>query len=325
MNYKGWLAIIGFLIISAILGIAAIYTLINYTPQFIPSFLIDLSRQPDLLKISEAKTCGECHSDIFEDWKKSRHSVSWTSDGYIKDSKDRTKEKCLPCHIPNQVSAGEKPNPRSSHRDQGVFCIPCHVKEDGMHGPYELLSPPHPTKRNEVYRSSKFCGSCHEKTYKEWKSVESKETCQSCHMKTKRARLTQKFPMGLFHARRQVANHAFPKGDLDEDNLYLEAVFKEESLIITLTNRTIPHLVPTADNGDPRLYLYVLFLNTEGNEIDNFKEILAPQQDSALPYKQPAKFQYLSNNKTDKAIVTLKYKAAWSKERKTIQSIILPK
>jgi hypothetical protein len=50
--------------------------------------------------------------------------------------------------------------------------------------------------------------------------------------------------------------------------------------------------VPTADNGDPRLYLTVEQFDTAGEKLDRVREILAPQQETALMYKKEVAFTY---------------------------------
>ncbi|MBT4259424.1 MAG: hypothetical protein HOD90_05870, partial [Nitrospina sp.] len=85
-----------------------------------------------------------------------------------------------------------------------------------------------------------------------------------------------------------------------------------------------PHNVPSADNGDPRLYLYVTFLNEAGEQVDQTKEILAPQQDTALPFNKKVSFSYRLFGLVAQANIVLKYQPAWSKEKdlvwgKTIQ------
>ena len=296
-----------------IVGGLGLYALINHQPEWVPSALVQLARQPDLLDSPEAKRCAECHQSIFDAWKESRHSVAWVSKTYIKDSEDRTKEKCLPCHIPTSVNPGEKPTPRLDRRDDGIYCVPCHVRDKAMHGPYDLYSPPHPTRADKDFRVSKFCGSCHQKTFKEWQATGSDKTCQSCHMKRQTGRLTQKLPLSWLHAKREVADHRFPKGDLSEENLSVLAAFDGRMLRVRLLNDTIPHAIPTADNGDPRLYVYVTFLNAGGKEIDTYKEIIAPQQETALSFQKPSVYDFPVPADTAAGQVTVRYKPAWSK------------
>lgn len=301
----------------AIAGISAAYFLINEKFEWIPESALELIRDKALLERPEAKRCSECHQDIYEAWKESRHSISWTSKTYIEASDNRTKEKCLACHIPESVK-GEKPSPRLDRRDEGIYCVSCHFVEGKMNGPYDLLALPHPTHRNPDYVRSSFCGSCHEKTLKEWKETGVEDTCQDCHMPRKKGRLTQKLPLNLLHQKKWVGNHKFLHGDLTEKDILMDAGFKDNFFNLSLLNKTIPHAVPTADNGDPRLYLYITFFNEAGEQVDQSKEILAPQQETALAFNKKADFQYRLFNPVSQVNIVLKYQPAWSKEKELV-------
>lgn len=280
--------------------------------------LIELVRQKDLMEYPDAKRCSECHRSIYDSWKESRHSVAWSSKTYIQETQNRSKEKCLPCHIPKEVKAGVKPTPRLKNRDDGVYCVPCHAVDNAMNGPYDLFSPPHPTRQNLEYGKSKICGSCHVKTYKEWKASGSLKTCQGCHMPRSKKRLVQKFPLGLFHSKKPVGDHSFVHGKIKAQDLLFYAELKENKVVVTLLNRSIPHLLPTAENGDPRLFLYVKYFNSSDEKTDQYKEILAPQLDTALPPGEKIIFQYPWTNKTKRVEASLQYKPAWSKEKKEV-------
>ncbi|MBT3922162.1 MAG: hypothetical protein HOF21_06255 [Nitrospina sp.] len=301
----------------AISGIAIAYFLINEKFEWIPESILELAREPDLLERPEAKRCADCHKAIYDSWKESRHSISWTSKTYIEASENRTKEKCLACHVPESVR-GEKPTPRLDRRDEGIYCVSCHFIDNKMHGPYDLVSPPHPTYRNPDYVRSSFCGSCHQKTFKEWQATKEEDTCQDCHMPRTRARLTQKLGLSLLHKKRGVGNHRFLHGEISEKDISVEASFQESFFKLSLVNQTVPHSVPTADNGDPRLYLYIIFFNDAGEEVDRAKEVLAPQQETALPFNKKVNFQYRLFEPASQASLALKYQPAWSKEKELI-------
>lgn len=301
----------------AICGIAIAYFLINEKFEWIPESALELAREPDLLERPEAKRCGDCHKTIYDSWKKSRHSISWTSKTYIEASENRSKEKCLACHIPQSVT-GEKPSPRLDQRDEGIYCVSCHFINNKMNGPYDLIAPPHPTYRNPDYVRSNFCGSCHQKTYKEWQATKVEDTCQDCHMPRVRARLTQKFGLSLLHKKKWVGDHRFLHGEINEKSIEMEAVFQESFFKVSLLNKTVPHSIPTADNGDPRLYLYIKFINSAGKEVDSVKEIIAPQQETALPFNKKIFFQYRLFEPVSQAQIVLKYQPAWSKEKELI-------
>ena len=298
-------------------GIAIAYFLINEKFEWVPQPLIELAREPDLLKRPEAKRCADCHKAIYDSWKKSRHSISWVSKTFIEASENHTKEKCLACHIPESVT-GEKPTPRLDRREEGIYCVSCHFINNKMNGPYDLIAPPHPTFRNPDYVRSNFCGSCHQKTFKEWKKTAVEDTCQDCHMPRTRARLTQKTGLSLLHKKKWVGDHRFLHGKISEKDIILEASFQGNFFNVSLENKTVPHSVPTADNGDPRLYLYIKFFNAAGEEVDNAKEILAPQQETALIFEKKMSFQYRLFDPVAQAKIVLKYQPAWSKEKELV-------
>jgi len=291
------------------------YFILNERSDWIPSQLIELARNPELLKRPPAKTCSECHEAIYSSWKKSRHSLAWISEFYVEDSENHSKEKCLPCHIPQSVDPGEKPEPRIENRDDGVYCVSCHLKDGEMRGPYDLFSPSHPTREVGEFRKSVFCGSCHEKTYKEWQATDWDRSCQSCHMPRKMGRLTQKFPLSYLHRKRQVADHSFPHGEIRPDDILMDFKFIKNKAKLSLTNKNVFHDLPTADNGDPRLYAYISFFNSAGEELSSEKEIIAPQKETALPWNKAVVYNYFLSKGTVKAQVRLSYKPAWSKEK----------
>ncbi len=291
------------------------YFILNYHYNWIPSQLVELARKPELVKKPPAKACSECHADIFSSWEKSRHSKAWVSEFYVEDSENHSKEKCLPCHIPQTVNPGTKPDPRLDNRDDGVYCVSCHFKDGAMRGPYDLFSPSHPTREVGEFRKSVFCGSCHEKTFKEWETTDRARSCQSCHMPRQMGRLTQKFPLSFMHQKRQVADHSFPHGAIEPNDILMEFEFQDKRATLSLTNLKVPHNFPTADNGNPRLYAYLSFLDTKGEEVSSEKEIIAPQKETALPWQKAVVYNYRIASQASKVRVSLQYKPAWSKEK----------
>lgn len=316
-----------FLLLASVGGVAGVvfgYYIINHGFHLVPESLKKLLHEADLLENAEAKDCSKCHKTIYEAWKKSRHSQAWIDEIYIKDSDNRSKEKCLPCHIPQVVRAGIKPDPRTWVRDDGVYCVPCHVVDKEMNGPYDLFAPPHPTRQNPEYRKAKICGTCHQKTLKEWEATGTEKTCQTCHMpRSDDRRLTQKFPFSLLHSKKSVADHRFPHGEIEKDDLKFEARVEDGAVVVVLQNMAIPHQVPTAENGDPRLYLYVLLYDASAQEVDRYKEIFAPQQETALPFGKKMEFRYPLPTGTT-ADVSLQYQPAWAKEKSELRKISLP-
>ena len=132
--------------------------------------------------------------------------------------------------------------------------------------------------------------------------------------------LTQKFPLSLLHKRKWVGNHKFLHGDITQKDILIEVEFEENFFNFSLLNKTVPHRVPTADNGDPRLYLYITFLNAAGELVDKNKWIIAPQQDTALLFNKKMAFSYRLFVPVTQANIILKYQPAWSKEKTIVRS-----
>jgi hypothetical protein len=105
---------------------------------------------------------------------------------------------------------------------------------------------------------------------------------------------------------------------MTEKEILMESEFKDKFFNFNLLNKTVPHNVPSADNGDPRLYLYINFLNAAGEQVDQTKEILAPQQDTALPFNKKVRFHYRLFDSVAQAKIVLKYQPAWSKEKDVV-------
>lgn len=154
-------------------------------------------------------TCGGCHSDIYDQWEGSLHSLAYTDPLYLKleeiaseETDGLTDDYCTRCHTPIGVLSGEVPpigldNPKLSEISKnGVFCDFCHsvngstgigngaftVSPDGIkRGPHEdSKSPYHETAFSDLHTKAEFCGMCHdvyhpvnghpiETTYTEWK------------------------------------------------------------------------------------------------------------------------------------------------------------
>ena len=112
-----------------------------------------------------------------------------------------------------------------------------------------------------------------------------------------------------------MGNHKFLHGDLTEKDILIEVEFKDRFFNFSLLNKNVPHRVPTADNGDPRLYLYITFLNAAGEQVEKNKWILAPQQDTALPFHKKMDYRYRLLGPVAQVNIVLKYQPAWSKEK----------
>lgn len=272
--------------------------------------------EEDLLQRPPAKRCGDCHTQIYKAWKESRHAKAWISEHFKKESENYSKLKCLSCHAPYQVDPLRKPILRPKKRHEGINCVACHFKENtrAMHGPYKVWSPPHPSKKDKNYTKSEICAGCHRETYKEWKLSRTTISCQQCHMKVKDITwIMDKFPFFLFHTRKALHDHAFSTGKAKPRDLKIFLTEKG----IKIVNVGIPHNLPTADQGNPKLYITVEIQYIDGKK-KTIRKILSPQSNTALQYLEPYYVKIPRYEKAKKIVVKVFRRLAWKRERELI-------
>ncbi len=155
-----------------------------------------------------AEFCKACHKKIYDDWKKSYMSKSYSAGNSsialhtislgLRGVEQIERRWCIQCHSPLALTTPEDLKASDPIAQEGVTCTVCHsivkthpgihpsnFKMDplgGMNGPFDdSLSPMHPTRRNKLFlnKNSKLCGSCHwsiypgsklpiDATYPEW-------------------------------------------------------------------------------------------------------------------------------------------------------------
>ena len=157
----------------------------------------------NVLKIEQfisPETCGDCHAEIYAQWKDSMHNLSHQDPLYVKVSAYLLKgltdadevmegESCVKCHTPVGNVAGY-PQKTSDNRNKvaeiatkGIQCDYCH-SATGTNKPYNnglVLSPGngeeepgvkrgprrdaesdfHDTAYSEFHTRSDICGTCH--------------------------------------------------------------------------------------------------------------------------------------------------------------------
>ncbi|RMG99999.1 MAG: hypothetical protein D6699_08060 [Aquificota bacterium] len=283
----------------------------------------DLFVEKDLLQRPQAQRCSDCHADIFKEWEKSRHAVAWKSEKFRLESENYTKTKCLSCHAPHQVDPQVKPALRVEFKEDGVSCVACHFKEEtkAMHGPHKVWSPPHPSKQDLNYTKSFFCAGCHQETYKEWHLTKVQKSCQECHMPSKgEKRLVQKFPFEYFHSKKTRHDHSFPPGIAKPNDISVE-LERGEVLKLRITNTGVPHNLPTADQGDPKVYI-VVEASLPTGEKSRYVKVLSYQAKNALVYMHPS-YVDLPWKEVSELKVSIYRKLSWKEERELIKDVVL--
>lgn len=169
--------------------------------------------------VTSASVCGECHTRIYESWKRSLHAFSLVDPIFdtafmqaVKVGGEEARRVCLGCHAPMTTLNGDYALREGVSRE-GVSCDFCHSVSglhtlDGGQAVYTLspgsvkrgvikhaASPAHEVRFSALHGSSEFCSGCHNyvtpagapvlTTYDEWRNgpyaTEGKQ-CQDCHM-----------------------------------------------------------------------------------------------------------------------------------------------
>ena len=179
---------------------------------------IPFQKIPDGLTSLKAESCGQCHREIYDEWKTSIHAHAYVDpffQAYWK--KDKNIWVCLNCHTPlenqqptlvKEIPRGrvekaiQEPNPQydPEYQKESVTCAACHVRDGVIYGPFEDSAAPHPTKFDPNFRTAQICYRCHNVvsgpaqfynvgpcgTYAEYEGKffmqERGFICQSCHM-----------------------------------------------------------------------------------------------------------------------------------------------
>lgn len=145
-----------------------------------------------------AAQCGQCHREIYEEWRASYHGQAMSDPLFLDLSKDVNKEECIRCHAPVALREVDFQTPiaRTELREDAVSCLTCHQTEGGVAGPHGgLTGPCNPIHDPDQTNPVKMCFGCHNQhdTGNEWLAgpyapdqpeprKRPVETCLTCHM-----------------------------------------------------------------------------------------------------------------------------------------------
>jgi hypothetical protein len=146
---------------------------------------LPLSEVPKGLPNLQAETCGQCHQQIYQEWKMSSHSKAWDKDPQFQAELNKprsggsdVKWLCMNCHTPliqqqssvvvslngglDQPNYINNPLYDKTLQEEGVTCAACHVKDGVILGSSETVDAPHPVQQSESLQTSKVCLDCHQ-------------------------------------------------------------------------------------------------------------------------------------------------------------------
>jgi hypothetical protein len=265
-----------------------------------------------------AKKCRSCHPGIYEQWSQAMMSQAythkWDEIEYFDLAEAHAKAKpelkevdagCNGCHTPIGFMGGQLPPPRPAEKtivNESVSCEVCHLIQGTKGEPFNFSyiiepgttkfaartpsveSPAHKIVTNEFYKTTEFCGTCHNEkdpfgvwvksTQLEWKEGPySKENirCQDCHMPKGgpylNALMTKPYNDSRLHLFHGAHDPGKVRGTIE---LRVEPDIREvepgENIVFTvaLFNQKTGHKFPTGSVEDRIVWLNVEATDAKG-------------------------------------------------------------
>lgn len=247
-------------------------------------------------KSPKSERCGDCHRDIYAEWKHSPHASSFINSAFREETNEYQFTFCVGCHAPETIFTNEKIEPRGENREEGVNCNSCHLNDCKLSGPTPAHGPHPITEKNPFFRTSELCGKCHVSTFKAWQESDTAEggkTCQDCHMPAIKRKLIQDDPWQKIYPKRDGKQHLFSPRTLFHGNenplklSFIQVVCSESKVegVLELENTDIPHSVPTGDYGYREVVVTIALLDKAGRIVNLKSESLFVELKTALPYK----------------------------------------
>ena len=299
---------------AASVVILTAFTLRLMTPQE------DLKSKYSYKDFEPAKKCRSCHPGIYEQWSQSMMSQAYTHHwdeieyfdlavphAAAKPDLKEAVDGCNGCHTPLAFMGGKQfPPPRPSEKsmaNESVSCEVCHLTQSAQTDPpfnFSYLikpgmtkyagrtpaveSPAHKIVTNDFFRTTEFCGNCHNEknpfgvwvksTQLEWKEGPySKEGvhCQDCHMPVGgpylNALMTKPYDDSRLHLFHGAHDPGKVRGTIE---VRIEPDIREaepgESIVFTvaLFNQKTGHKFPTGSVEDRIAWLNVEATDAKG-------------------------------------------------------------
>jgi hypothetical protein len=279
----------------------------------------DLKGKYTYKDFESAKKCRTCHPALYEQWSQSMMSQAythhWDEIEYfdlavahaekVPELKDVV-DGCNGCHTPMAFMAGELPPARPEENtmaNESVSCEVCHlIQGSSTDPPYNFShitepsitkqsargegndSPAHRIAKNEFFKTTELCGTCHNEespygvwvksTQLEWKEgpyAKEGVRCQDCHMPAapfQTALMGKTYPDARLHLFHGAHDPGKVRGTVE---LRIQPDLRDaepgETVVFTvaLFNQKTGHKFPTGSVEDRILWLQVEATDAKGN------------------------------------------------------------
>ncbi len=273
---------------------------------------------PDSPRFETAAQCGECHVEIYKEWKASYHGRAMSDPLFREFSAEVNQEECIRCHAPvNLRDAGfVTPIARSELREDAISCLSCHQSGGNVAGPSKGMRgacrPVHDPDQSDVVKVCFVCHNQHD-TGNEWlrgpyspdapePRVRDEKDCIDCHMPIVERPLVPGGPVRKSRRHTWFGGHSYTQlkkaAEIDVETEALPGGGTRFRVFVT--NVGAGHYIPT-DARHRSFDTYVLVRDAEGNVL---LDPLNPTQQQKAHLAKFRKF-YRGSGKKDTQIPPL--------------------
>jgi nitrate/TMAO reductase-like tetraheme cytochrome c subunit len=281
----------------------------------------DLKGRYSFKEFESVKKCKTCHTNIYEQWSQAMMSQAythhWDEIEYFNVAVPHSEEKpelkgpvdgCNGCHTPLAfMGLKTLPPPRPAEKtmaNESVSCEVCHLVQSSSTDPPfnfsyvikpgqtkyavrepSMESPAHKIVTNEFFRTTEFCGDCHNEknpfgvwvksTQLEWKEgpyAKEGVRCQDCHMPVGgpflNAIMTKPYDNARIHLFHGAHDPGKVRGVIEvRINPDIREAEPGETVVFTvaLFNQKTGHKFPTGSVEDRIAWLHVEATDAKGN------------------------------------------------------------
>lgn len=289
--------------VNKVLGITCVASLmILFSSLLLPH---EARASEDIFESSQV--CKQCHEDIYRNWRKSLHSLSYSNPIFLTayrkaytETKGEARKYCLNCHAPTVRVTGDY-DLKLEITKEGVTCDFCHTVSEINLNNHEnpFVSSPgdvkrsvlknaksehHKTKFSEDFASSKLCAGCHDfvnrhgvhvgGTYSEWKKTsfaKEGQQCQSCHMQQIPGKTAVEGGRNMIHDHSLSHNLSSMLEAVIVNITKVQRTANRFGVELEITNKRAGHSIPT---GTPERYLALIVQSRDasGHVLETLKK-----------------------------------------------------